>query len=83
MGILTGVSLTSGVSVVRQIRIGRIISNMKLIQTKAEMIYEEYQFYNNDENYLVKADENTYVLATMDMNITQEEIDMIARSRRS
>ena len=42
--LLTGVSLSSGYSVVRDIRIGRIISNMALVKAKAETIYEQYQF---------------------------------------
>lgn len=78
LGILAGVSLTAGTSVITQVRAGRIVSNMSLVKAKAQTIYEEYQFYNNDISYLAKADEDVYFVGTMDLNVTQEEIDMIA-----
>ena len=50
--ILTGVSLNTGYSVMRDIRVGRVISNMLLVKAKVETIYEEYQF-SEDESVLV------------------------------
>lgn len=79
LGILVGVSIAAGEETINQVKIGRIVSNMTLIQAKAEPIYEEYQFYNNDTNYLVKADDTVYTLATMGVRISEAEIAIIAQ----
>ena len=49
--ILTGVSLTAGYSSLEKVRVGRIITNMTLVKAKADNLYEEYQF-SNDETIL-------------------------------
>lgn len=45
---LTAVSLNTGYSVLKDIRVGRIISHMVLVKAKAETIYEQHQF-NREE----------------------------------
>ena len=42
--ILTGISATAGYSVVRDMRVGKVISNMTMVQAKAETIYDDYKF---------------------------------------
>lgn len=42
--ILTGVSINMGFSTIKEIRVGRIISNMTMVKAKVETIYEENQF---------------------------------------
>lgn len=42
--ILTSVSVNIGFSVINDVRIGRMISNMTLIKAKVETIYDENQF---------------------------------------
>ena len=47
--ILTGVSVGTGTHTIKQIRAGRIISNMKLIKAKVETISEQKDFENGGE----------------------------------
>lgn len=79
LGILAGVSITAGTSIIPQVNASKVFSNMTLVNAKVQTIYEEYQFYNNDENYLVKSDDYVYVIGTMGLNISREEIEMIAQ----
>jgi len=51
--IITAVSVNTAVFVVNDIRVGRIISNMTLVQKKVEVIYEEYQFENDNQEVFV------------------------------
>ena len=44
MIIITGVSVNNGFLVVKEVRLGRIISNMTMVKAKAETIYEQNQF---------------------------------------
>lgn len=44
MIIITGVSVNNGFLVVKEVRLGRIISNMTMLKAKAETIYEQNQF---------------------------------------
>lgn len=81
--ILAGVSVNTGFSVVKDVRVGRIISNMALVQAKVEVIDEDYHFYNNDTDYLVgeevyKIDSTTYQLGNA--KLSAEEIKMIAQN---
>lgn len=79
--ILAGVSMNTGFSVMNDVRCGRIISNMALVKAKAEVIYEDYQFYNNDTDYLAgegayQIDSTTYKLENV--SISAEEVKLIA-----
>ena len=67
--ILTSVSFTTGSSLIKNTRIGRILSSMNLVKAKAEMRYEEYQFSENEEILGTKA--------TGIVNISQYEKDLI------
>lgn len=42
--ILTGVSVNMGFSIIKNVRAGRLISNMAMVRAKAQTIYEKYQF---------------------------------------
>lgn len=75
LAILSGVSLTTGFSVLKDFRAGRIISNMILVQAKLEDIYEDYEFYN-DEKYLIGTNVNsinstTYTLDDVVLSINE------------
>ncbi len=50
LGILAGVSANTGYSVIKDMRIGRIIANMTLVRAKVETIYEQYQFSEEEED---------------------------------
>lgn len=65
--ILAGVSLTSGYSLVQETRVMRIISNMTLVKSKAEIIYEGYQF-SGDESELVGTQ-----IGDLDVDISDDE----------
>ena len=56
--ILTGVSINTGYSVLRDIRVGRIISNMVLVKAKVETIYEEYQFSGDEKDLVGEKNKN-------------------------
>lgn len=80
MAILTGISVTTGFSVVEDIRVGRIVSNMLLVQAKIEDIYEDYEFYN-DETYLIGTNVNS-ISSTNYLDgviISTEDIEQIAQ----
>ena len=42
--VLTGISVNTGFSTIKEFRAGRVISNLTMVKAKAEVIYEEYQF---------------------------------------
>lgn len=44
MIIITGVSVNNGFLVIKEVRLGRIISNMTMVKAKVETIYEQNQF---------------------------------------
>lgn len=69
MVILTWISLGTGYSVVKDIRIGRIISNMALVKAKAETVYEQYQFSGKEEDLVGKE-------VILDF-VTEKEIEII------
>lgn len=56
--ILTGVSINTGYSVLRDIRVGRIVSNMVLVKAKVETIYEEYQFSGDEKDLVGERNKN-------------------------
>lgn len=81
MIILTGVSINTGFTVVKDVRIGRVLSNMKLVEGKMAVLYDDYKFYNNDSNYLegqgpIKIDSTTNKLE--EVALSAEEIELIA-----
>lgn len=79
--LLTGVSLNTGFDVIKDVRIGRIISNMTLVKAKVETINEEYTFYNNDTDCLVG--EGPYKINNLaDMNMSDEELNLIAKENQ-
>ena len=73
--ILTGVSLVAGTGSIKEIRIGRIISNMTLLQTKIQEKYEEYQF---NGAYLTgqKVDKDSIQIDEVEEPIIEESPDM-------
>lgn len=80
--ILAGVSVNTGFSVVKDVRVGRMLSNMALVQAKVEVIGEEYHFHNNDTDYLVgeevfRIDSATHQLENI--KLSDEERNMIAQ----
>lgn len=76
--ILTGVSLNTGFDVIKDVRVGRIISNMTLIKAKVETIQEEYTFYNNDTDCLVG--EGPYKISTVEnVSMSEGEVSLIAQ----
>lgn len=79
---LAGVSMNMGFSTVNDMRIGRIISNMKLVCAKVELVEEDRSFSNQDINlgngpYQI---ENSGKLD--EITISQEEIEMIAENAK-
>lgn len=76
--ILMGVSVNTGYSTLKNIRVGRIIANLDLIKIKVEAIYENYQF-TGDEDFLISADNKKYNLLEISnqnpMYGVREEID--------
>lgn len=81
MLILAGVSLNTGFSVLDDMRMGSLVSNMNLVQAKAEVIYENYTFYNNDTDCLVGSGpyQIDHSLQLGDVKLSQEELQMIAQ----
>lgn len=76
--ILTGVSLNTGFDVIKDVRVGRIISNMTLIKAKVETIQEEYTFYNNDTDCLVG--QGPYKMSAIEnVSMSEEEVRLIAQ----
>ena len=77
--ILAGVSLNSGFSVVDDMRVGRIITNMYLVQAKIQVIHESYSFDKNQDT-LIGA--GPYKISSTNQleNITlsQQEMQMMA-----
>lgn len=53
--IIAGISINTSVFFMNNVRVGRIVANMELVQAKVEIIYEEYQFQgeNRKEEVLV------------------------------
>lgn len=49
---LAGVSVNSGYSVLKDVRIGRNISNMAFVRAKVDTIYEQYQFSGKAEELI-------------------------------
>lgn len=83
MIILTGVSINTGFTVVKDVRIGRILSNMKLVEGKMAVLYDDYKFYNNDTSYLegqgpIKIDSATNKLE--EVNLSEAEVEAIAQN---
>lgn len=77
MFVLVGVSLTSGYSAIKDIRIGRLVSYMDLVQSKVEIISENYNFYNNDTDYLVGV--GPYKTGELEnISLSKEEISLIS-----
>jgi len=77
MFIVAGVSLNAGFSVINDMRVGRIISYMKLVQAKVQIINENYTSYNYDTDYLVG--EGPYKINNIDdTSISKNEIKLIA-----
>lgn len=81
MLILAGVSLNTGFSVLNDMRMGSVVSNMNLVQAKAEVIYENYTFYNNDTDCLVGDGpyQMDHTLQLGDVKLEQEELQLIAQ----
>ena len=81
MLILAGVSLNTGFSVLNDMRMGSLVSNLNLVQAKAEVIYENYTFYNNDTDYLVGSGpyQIDSSLQLGDVKLSQEELQIIAQ----
>lgn len=51
--ILAGVTISSSDSLIKNTKVKNMVTNMYLIQAKAEALYEEYQFNNTDtDNYV-------------------------------
>lgn len=80
MIILTGVSITTGYDVVKDVRAGRILSNMDLIEGKMSVIYDDYKFYN-DASYIegqgpIKINSSTNKLE--EITLSNEELTIIA-----
>lgn len=51
--ILAGVTISSSDSLIKNTKVKNMVTNMYLIQAKAEALYEEYQFNNTDTtNYV-------------------------------
>lgn len=76
--ILTGVSLNTGFDVIKDVRVGRIISNMTLIKAKVETIQEEYTFYNNGTDCLVG--QGPYKMSAIEnVSMSEEEVRLIAQ----
>ena len=66
--ILASVSVTTGYSGIKEIRIGRIVSNMTMVKAKAETIYEANQF--NEENLIgQKSDINSISISSVEQNL--------------
>lgn len=78
--ILTGGVIKTIFSVMYNLRAGRIVANMSLVQAKAETIYEEYQFYN-DKSCLKgeKIDSILNLSVNPGKEISNIEINEIAR----
>lgn len=81
MLILAGVSLNTEFSVLDDMRMGSLVSNLNLVQAKAEVIYENYTFYNNDTDCLVGAGpyQINDALQLNGVQLAQEELDMMAQ----
>lgn len=79
LAILTGVSLTSGTSVIKQVKVGRMVSNMMMVQAKVEIIYEDYQSHNQDTTLLESADGVAYKLSNLGIALTASEQELIAQ----
>ncbi len=81
---LAGVSVTMGFSTMQDVRRGRLISNMKLVQAKVELIEENYTFYN-DDTFLVG--EGPYQIDSSnqidEISISEEEMETIAEEAKT
>lgn len=51
--IIAGISINTSVSFMNDVRVGRIVANMELVQAKVEVIYEEYQFQGENSKHKV------------------------------
>ncbi len=75
---LAGISLNSGFSVVDDMRVGRVITNMTLVQAKVQIINEKYSF----DNHITLVGAGPYKISSSNQleNITmsQKEIKLIA-----
>lgn len=79
--ILAGVSLTSSNSFMKEVRASRIITNMELIKSKAEIIYESNQFDSTNNllvgtnvtlnNSLISSEENNLIKSKTGKNISE------------
>lgn len=84
--ILTGVSVNMGFSIIKNVRAGRLISNMAMVKAKAQTIYEENEFdetslvgeeceiidLSDEEKQLLKID-NTWKWYKWNANILKEQ----------
>ncbi len=75
LAIITSITLKSGVSNIKQVKMGRILTHMILVNAKVQTIYEEYQFSGNG---LISSDDIRYTISDISMDITPEEIEQIA-----
>ncbi len=79
--ILAGVSLNSGFSVVDDMRVGRIMTNMNLVQAKIQVIQESYSF-TQDTDTLIGA--GPYKISASNqlenMTLSEKEMQMIAEN---
>ena len=71
--IFAGMSITTGYSVLTDMRAGRIISNMNMIQAKVETISEQNEF---DETELVGTRIGTYDQIS-NLSLENEEIELL------
>lgn len=60
--ILAGVTISSSDSLIKNTKVKNMVTNMYLIQAKAEALYEEYQFNGTETGYIGEqvTDLNTY-----------------------
>ncbi len=77
LSVLAGVSINTGFSVVKDIRMGRIISNMVLVKAKVEVIDEQYEFSGNEADLVGKKEQ-----AGIDF-IQETEKEMIEKNAES
>ena len=76
--IITGVSVNTSITFMNDIRVGRIVANMELIQAKVETIYEEYQFQgeNKKDEVLVGTEvTSSEILAIISNETTISDVD--------
>lgn len=77
--VLVGISITTGFTVIDEVRAGRIISEMTLVQSKVETIYEQYQFDGNINNLKLSEDKTEYKTNELDVVLPDEEKTAIAQ----